>query len=99
MLANHVWTFGGEVDQTFLQPFSSYDLGKGKSVSLNSQSTYNWNTDDWTVPVTATYQQIVKFGEQPVQLQVGGTYNVVAPAGAPDWGVRAGMTFLFPTRK
>ena len=97
-LWNHIWSFGdGEINKTFVQPFLTYGFGKGQSVTFTSQSTYDWNAEQWTVPLTLTYQQVVKFGKQPVQFQLGGTYYAVAPAGGPDWGVRASMVFLFPT--
>ena len=96
-LWNHIWSLGGnDINQTFVEPFATYALGKGRSINFNSKSSYDWNTDQWTVPLTLVYQQVVKFGRLPVQLQFGGTYYVAKRTGAPDWGIRADMTFLFP---
>ena len=110
-LFNHIWSFGGtgnpndqvrelqngEINQTFLQPFFTYGFGKGQSVTFQSQTTYDWINGQWTVPLTLSYQQIVKLGKQPVQLQFGGTYYAEKAADGPDWGIRASMIFLFPT--
>ena len=99
-LANHVWTFGdGDINQTFLQPFFTYGFSKGQSVTFTSQSTYNWNAEEWTVPVTLTYQKVFALGKQPMQFQIGGTYYADKPRGGPDWGVRTSVTFLFPTNR
>ena len=81
-----------------MQPFVSYIFGRGQSFTLTSQSTYDWNDEDWTVPITLTYQQIVKLGTQPVQFQLGGTYYATAPNDGPTWGIRTSMIFLFPTK-
>jgi hypothetical protein len=99
-LASQTWSVeGNSINSTFLQPFLSYAFGQGQSVTLNSESTYDWTRQQWTVPINLTYQQIVKFGAQPVSLQIGGRYYAESPAGGPVWGVRAGLTYLFPTGK
>ncbi|MDI7864438.1 transporter [Rhizobiaceae bacterium n13] len=102
-LGNHIWSVAGEgsrpdVNQTFLQPFVSYALGKGRSITLNTESTYDWEGSQWTVPINLMFAQVTKFGEQPVSLQIGGKYYADAPEGAPEWGIRANITFLFPTK-
>lgn len=52
-LANHLWSFAGDGDRadvnaTFLQPFVSKALGRGRTVSANLESTYAWNGGGWT---------------------------------------------------
>jgi len=39
---------------------------------------------------------LVKIGGMPIQFQVGGRTYVERPDGAQDWGLRFGVTFLFP---
>lgn len=102
-LANHIWSFAGDGDrsdisQTFLQPFVSYSLGHGRTVSLNTESSYNWISDEWTVPINLGISQVLKIGPQPVQLQIGGKYYAVAPEGGPEWGIRSTITLLFPKK-
>jgi len=59
-LANHIWTLGTEDDpvndlsQSFVQPFVNYHFGQGTSLILNTESTYDWIDDQWTVPVNLT---------------------------------------------
>lgn len=101
-LANHVWSISGsdefgDQSATFLQPFVSYTTQKATSFSLNTESTYNWETEEWSVPVNFVVSQVVKFGKQPVQLGLGARYWADAPEGGPDgWGLRAQVTLLFP---
>src|SRR4051794_21362485 len=76
LLANHIWSVAGnsddaDISSTFLQPFLSYAPGGGWSFTLNSESTYNWETDEWSVPINAVVNKIVTFDKQPVQFFVG----------------------------
>ncbi len=101
-LANHVWSISGDDEYgdqsaTFLQPFLAYTTPKATSFSVNTESTYNWETEEWSVPINFVVAQVVKFGKQPVQLGLGARYWADAPEEGPDgWGVRAQVTFLFP---
>jgi hypothetical protein len=50
LLANHLWSFAGEggrpdVNQTFLQPFLAYNTKTGFGVTLQTESTYNWEAE------------------------------------------------------
>ncbi len=102
-LANHIWSFAGkddsaDISSTFLQPFLSYTTPDAWSFTVNSESTYNWETDEWSVPINFMVAKLVKIGKQPVQFQVGARYWAVSPDNGPEgWGARASVTFLFPT--
>ncbi|MBL8584463.1 MAG: transporter [Rhizobiaceae bacterium] len=102
-LANHIWSVAGDSDRidvnsTYLQPFVSYNFGKGFSVTLNTESTYDWVSEQWPVPLNLGAQQVFKLGKQPVSLQLGGRYYAEAPEGGPEWGMRATFTLLFPKK-
>jgi hypothetical protein len=101
ILANHIWSVAGEegrppVNATFLQPFLSYTFKTSTSITLNSESTYDWQQDQWLVPLNLMVSQVVKIGGLPVNFQVGARYFAEGPDGAPDWGVRFAITPLFP---
>ena len=75
-LANHVWSFAGDDDRsdisaTFLQPFFTYTTKTFTSFGINTESTYNWETDEWSVPVNLTVTQLLKIGPQPISLCCG----------------------------
>jgi hypothetical protein len=101
VLANHIWSFAGEsgrddVNRTFLQPFASYTTKTFTTFGLNSESSYEWSRSQWTGPINATVQQLLKVGGQPIAFQLGGRYYAEGPSGAPEWGLRFSITFLFP---
>ncbi len=102
VLMNQLWSFAGESDRsdinsTYLQPFLSYITDTHTTISLNSESTYNWQDDHWNAPVNLIVNQLFKVGEQRMQFGVGPRYWIDSPdAGAEGWGVRAVFTLLFP---
>ncbi len=103
-LVNHLWSYAGDetrsdVDATFLQPFVSYVTPTKTTYSLNAESTYDWERDQWTVPINAVVSQLFKMGSQPAQVFAGARYYAEGPDGGPEWGIRAGVTLLFPTAK
>lgn len=86
-----------KVNQTFLQPFWSYTTHTYTTFGVNTESTYNWQTKEWSVPVNAMVTQLLKLGGQPLTIQVGPRYWADSPEdGARGWGFRAAITFLFP---
>ena len=48
------------------------------------------------MPLNLTVSKLVKFGKQPINLQLGYRNYVEAPDGGPDWGLRFEATLLFP---
>ncbi len=104
ILANHIWSFAGEQDRakvnsTYLQPFLSYTTPDAWTFGINTESTYDWTTESWSVPINLTVAKLVKFGEQPVSFTVGARYWAETPESGPDgWGFRGVVTFLFPKK-
>ena len=97
-LMNQIWDTGGRADisSMFIQPFLAKALGKGRTVSLNSESTYNWKTKEWTVPINLAYSKVSKWGDQMVSNQIGAGWYATSPTGGPDWQLRYALTLLFP---
>jgi hypothetical protein len=100
-LANHLWSFAGdddraEVNATYMQPFLAFTTSTHTTLTINSESTYDWTASDWTVPVNVMATQILKIGSLPISLGVGYRDYLEAPDGGPDWGLRFVLTFLFP---
>jgi len=48
------------------------------------------------VPLNFQISQLFKIGDQPMQAFFGARYYAEKPAGGPEWGIRMGLTFLFP---
>ncbi len=100
-LVNHLWDVAGDDDRdsvnaTFLQPFLSYILPTKTTLTLNTETTYDWSNDQWTVPLNFQVSQMFKIGDQPLQAFVGARYYAEKPEDGPEWGLRFGLTFLFP---
>lgn len=101
-LGNHIWSVAGENDRadinaTFLQPFVSYITKTKTTFGVNTESTYDWQNEAWSVPVNASVAQLLKIGPQIIQITLGGRYWAESPDNGPeDWGLRAQLTFLFP---
>lgn len=101
-LANHVWSISdedkyGDISATYLQPFVSYSTPKATTFTLNTESVYDWETEQWSVPINAVVSQIVKIGKAPVQFGLGARYWVDTPEGGPEgWGARFQVTLLYP---
>jgi hypothetical protein len=100
-LVNHIWSFAGNderehVNVTLLQPFVSFTTKTFTSFGLGLESTYDWNAEQWIVPVNLKVQQMLKIGKQPISISFGPRVYVERPDGGPDWGLRFAVTLLFP---
>ena len=99
-LGNHLWDVGGgstEINATFIQPFLSYTTPDAWSFTLNSESTYDWEADQWSVPLNFVVAKVVTIAGQPVSVGGGVRYWAESPTGAADdWAARLVVTFLYP---
>jgi len=101
-LVNHLWSFAGEGDRsdinaTFIQPFVSWGgLGSGQTLGFNIESTYDWDNEQWSVPVNVSYSKLGKIGNQLVQYTFGVRSYLEAPDNGPEWGLRIAITLLYP---
>lgn len=102
MLGQHTWSYAGNADRdnvnnTFLQPFLAFGTKTATTFALQTESTYNWKSEEWTVPINAIVSQVLKLGDQLIQLKLGARYWADAPDSGPEgWGLKAGIVFLFP---
>lgn len=101
-LANHIWSVAGsdnrpDLSSTFLQPFLSYTTPTAWTYTLNTESSYDWKNEQWSVPLNAMVSKLVKFGDQRVSLGGGVRYWADGPDSGPHgWGFRLVVTLLFP---
>jgi hypothetical protein len=65
--------------------------------TLNTESTYDWHNDQWTVPINFSVSQLTKIGKLPVQFGLGFKVYAEGPSGASEWDIRFSVTPLFPT--
>jgi hypothetical protein len=79
-----------------MQPFLAYATKTYTAFTLNTESSYDWEGEQWTVPVNLMAAQLLKIGGMPKQFQVGGHLCADKPGGGQDWSLRFAVTFLCP---
>lgn len=104
-LLTHVWSFAGKdsrdgINMTTIQPAGTLFLNKkGTSLTVGSETTFNWDAEDeaWQVPVTVGLGQILPpIGKQFIGVAVAGSYYMEKPEMVQDWDVRAVVSVVFP---
>ena len=102
LLANHLWSVAGDDDRsdissTFFQPFLSHTTKTAWTYGANIESTYDWKSEAWSVPINLTIAKMQKIGGHPMSITGGVRYWAESPDHGPHgWGVRFVRTFLFP---
>ena len=102
LLFNHVWDVAGQdsrphVNNTFLQPFLAYTTKNAWTFTLNTESTYDWRNEDWSVPLNFVVSKLLKIEGHPISIGAGARYWAESPQSGPHgWGGRFVVTFLFP---
>lgn len=101
-LGNHIWSVAGEsrrndISATFVQPFLSYTTQAYTTYGVNTESTYDWKTNRWSVPINFTVTQMMRVSGQALTVTVGARYWAESPQDGPEgWGFRLALTLLFP---
>jgi hypothetical protein len=98
MLINHIWSVAGnshrdDVSATFMQPFLTYTTPTFTTFGMNTETTYDWEHHQGTVPINWSVQQLVKIDKLPVASN--SRYYAEKTRRRPDWGLRS-VTTLFP---
>jgi len=102
MLANHLWSFAGnndrpDINNTFVQPFAAYTWPSAWTLSVQSETNYNWEDEQWSVPINVALSKLVMFGKLPVSLQGGVGYWAESPDNGPEgFRFRLQANFVLP---
>jgi hypothetical protein len=106
VLWNQVWSFSGstarpDVNQMFFQPFFSYQAAKTVTLTVQSETTANWEVDEgrWTVPLNFVVSKLSSFGTFPASYQFGFGTFVAHPDVGPSWKIRSAIVILLPRRR
>ena len=89
---NHQWDIAGSGDArinlTTIQPILTYLPGGGWSVGTGPSITYDWEGEQWTVPLQINVGKTVIFGSRPWKLSAEVNYYVEqSDAFGPEWMV------------
>jgi hypothetical protein len=106
-LVNQVWSVAGDrrredVNEMFLQPFLAYQATRTLTLTVNSETTANWEAhgdDRWTVPVLFQASKLDKLGPFPASYQLGLSFFPEHPDIGPTWNIRAAVVLLLPEKK
>jgi hypothetical protein len=90
LFPNHQWDVSGsgdaDINMTSIQAFYTYMVGGGWTVGSGPTMTYNWNTEQWTVPLQINAGKTVVWGGRPWKLSAEVNYYVEkADAFGPEW--------------
>ncbi|BCX49657.1 hypothetical protein HAHE_35650 [Haloferula helveola] len=94
---SHQWNVAGWRDGQFntsqCQLFLISLPGGGWSVGSTPILSYDWKTNDWTIPLNLTVGKTVMFGNTPVKLQAEINYYIDRPdAFGSDWMIGFNVT-------
>jgi len=100
---SHQWDYAGWADDdadystSSLQLFAVHTAGGGWTYGTQPILTYNWESEEWTVPVELYISKTVMFGPQPFQFDLHVDYYVEQPdAFGPEWMVSFNVTPIVP---
>ena len=90
LFPNHQWDVAGwtenKINITSIQAFYTYLPGGGWSVGTGPTMTYDWESEQWTVPLQANTGKTVVLNGRPWKISVEANYYVEkADAFGPEW--------------
>jgi hypothetical protein len=87
---NHQWDVGGwgeaDINITTVQFFGTFLPGGGWNVGTSPIITYDWNSEQWTVPLNLTFGKTIIRGSTPWKLSMEMNYYIEQPDSfGPKW--------------
>lgn len=101
-LVNHLEGFAAdsgreELSSSFFQPFFAIHTASAWAYTLSSEMSYDWNENEWSIPVNATVTKVVFLGKLPVSVGGGLRYWLQSSDLGPEgWGLRLQATLVLP---
>ena len=101
---SHQWDVAGFDDgndysfsTTQVQPIFKYLPGGGWAVGSLPIMTYDWEGEEWTIPLNLNVSKTVTWGNTPVKLELELNYYVEQPdAFGPEWMLGINITPVVP---
>ena len=101
-LVNHVWSVAGsdnrnDINSTYIQPFITYNTPAAVTYALNLEASYDWESEQWAIPVNLMVSKLKRFDKQIISFQGGIRYWIESTDSGPEGlGLRFAVTLLFP---
>lgn len=94
---SHQWNVTGWSGEyystTQIQPVLKFILEDGWTAGTAPIGTYNWKSDEWTIPVNLTVSKTVILGKMPWKFEIDTNYYVEQPdAFGPQWMISFNIT-------
>jgi hypothetical protein len=101
VLAQNPISIGGDparpaANALFLQPFITYQLGKGWYLRSEPQMILDWETNKQQLPIDGGMGRVFKIGPQYVNCFVEPAWNVSGDGPAPRYAITFGFALLYP---
>ncbi len=82
-----------------MEPSIAYVTQSETTFTLNTESTYDWKAESWSVPIIFKVEQLLKVGRQIIQVGGGLRYWAASPDSGPEGlGARLSIVFVFPAK-
>lgn len=98
-VVGHLWG-EDEFSLTTIQPIAFYNLDDflgGSYIGYSNTLTYNWESEDWTVPIGAVFgKTFVVGGGNAIDVNFGAYQLVAAPDAGNDWQFKFGVSWFLP---
>lgn len=90
-------SMGESFSNFFVQPFFDYTTEGAMTFEITSETNYNWNDDEWSIPLTITASQYFEVGGQPLLFGGGFKYWLESAPGDPEGlSLNLNLYLLFP---
>jgi len=86
----------GDYNATYFQPFLAHTFKTATTLSIDSESSYDWIDEQWTISFNSGVSQVFKLGKIPVQIALELQYYAESPVPGQQWGMRVNITPMFP---
>lgn len=101
-LVNHIWSVAGnddygDVNTTFFQPFVAKNFAGGYALTFNTELSQSWDYHATSGAIHVVGSKVISIGSQLAQVFVGPRLHY-GGANSADWGIRGGLTLLFPKK-
>ena len=97
----HKWDVLGWGDQyvstTTIEPVALFFLGDGWVAGTNGTMSYDWRTEQWTIPLNLTVSKTTHIGKLPLKVECQIEYYVEQDdAFGPEWAFYLNLTPVVP---
>ncbi len=101
-LAGQAWSFAGasdraDVNLTQIYPWFGHTWSTATTLYIQSDMSYDWESEQWAIPVDVGVQQLFEVGSIYVSADLGAGYWAESPDYGPEgWRFRLQFNFVFP---